>query len=70
MNNPIFNLFGGMQNFLNQFGQFKNNLQQNGINPQQQALGQAQQMLDSGKMSQDQYNQILNMAQTIRGFMK
>ena len=66
--NPIFNLFGGFNNFMTNFRPFRQNIEQNGFNPQQQAYQQAQQLMDANKMSQDQYNQILNIAGTIRRF--
>ena len=68
MNNGLFGMFGGLQNFMSQFNQFRQNIQQNGLNPQQQVYTKAQQMMDSGKMTQDQYNQILNTAGMIRRF--
>ena len=52
MDNPLFNAFGGFANFMKSFGQFKQNVQQNGINPQQQV----QQLLNSGQMTQEQCN--------------
>lgn len=61
-NIPIINALGGMVNFRNQLNQFKQTLPQNGFDPKQQALMQAQQMLNSGQMSQQQYNQILQIA--------
>lgn len=66
--NNLFNMFGGMQNFMNQFNGFRQNIQQNGVNPQQEAYRKAQSMMDNGQMSQDQYNQILSMASSIRKF--
>lgn len=65
----IFNMFGGFQNFLGQFNNFSQNVQQQGIDPKQTAYNKAQQMLDSGAISQDQYNQILSMAGMIRGMI-
>lgn len=60
MNNP-FQAFGNMQNFMNQFNQFKQNF--GNQNPQQMV----QQLLDSGKMSQQQFNQLSQMANQIMG---
>lgn len=60
MNNP-FQAFGNMQNFMNQFNQFKQNF--GNQNPQQMV----QQLLDSGKMSQQQFNQLSQMASQIMG---
>ena len=70
MMNGLFNMFGGFQNFMGQFTQFSQNVQQQGTDPKTAAYNKAQQMLDSGQITQDQYNQILNMAGMIRGFIK
>ena len=53
----MFQRFGGPQNFMNQFNQFRQTMggQQN---PQQMV----QQLLDSGRMSQQQFNQLSQMA--------
>ena len=61
--NPLFNLLSGgqsalpqnTQNLLSAFQQFKNNFRGD---PKQQI----QQMLNSGKISQSQYNQAVRMA--------
>ncbi len=66
-NIPIINALGGMANFKSQFDQFKQSLPQNGFDPKQQALAQAQQMLNSGQMTQDQYNNILQIAGILSG---
>lgn len=57
--NSIMQRFGNMQNFMNQFNQFRQNM--NNQNPQQMV----QQLLDSGKMSQQQFNQISRLANQI-----
>lgn len=73
MNNPLFNLLGGgnmqlpgplgnMQNFMTQFNQFRQTFQGN---PQQQV----QQMLNSGQMSQQQFNQLSQLATQIQKMM-
>lgn len=54
--------FGNMQNFMNQFNQFRQNFG-NQQNPQQMV----QQLLDSGQMSQQQFNQLSRMANQILG---
>lgn len=54
---------GNMQNIIKQFQQFKQNF--NG-DPQQQI----QQLLNSGKVSQAQYNQAVQMAQMFQQFLK
>ena len=48
-----------MQNFMSQFNQFRQNF--NNQNPQQVV----QQMLDSGQMTQQQFNQLSQMANRI-----
>lgn len=70
MNNPIFNalsgnvpMFGNMQNFINQFNQFKRTF--NG-DPQQRV----QQMLSSGQITQEQLNKAQSLAQQIQGMMR
>ena len=74
MSNPLFNLLGGggnmqmpgpfgnMQNFMNQFNQFR----QNFIGDPRQ---QVQQMLNSGQMSQQQFNQLSQMATQLQRMM-
>jgi len=61
MNNP-FQMFGGYQNFVNQFNTFKQ--QYNGQVPAQLMV---QRLLDSGQMTQQQFNQISQWANIIRG---
>lgn len=59
-------MFGNMQNMRNKFQQFAQNFQQQNsgnVNPQQMV----QQLLDSGRMSQEQFNQIQNMANMFFG---
>lgn len=63
MNNPIFNRFGGFANFMNQFNQFSQNFRNTGQDPQQKV----QEMLNSGQMSQDQFNQLRSIAMMITG---
>lgn len=69
--NPLFKLFGGgkmppqmqnMQNVMTQFQNFKSSF--NG-NPQQQV----QNLLNSGKMSQAQFNQLQQWASMIERMM-
>lgn len=62
MNNNFMQRFGNMQNFMSQFNQFRQNFG-NGQNPQ----AMVQQLLDSGKMSQEQFNQLSQMANQIMG---
>lgn len=69
--NPLFSLLGGgksvlppnVQNLLSQFRQFKNTFHGN---PQQQV----QQMLNSGRISQEQYNQAVQMANELQKYLK
>lgn len=55
--------FGNMQNLVQQFRQFTQNFRGN---PQQQV----QQLLNSGRMSQTQFNQLQQMAQQMQGMLK
>lgn len=61
--NPIFNMFGNFMNFQNQFNAFRQNVLSQGINPQQQV----QQLLNSGQMSQEQFNQLRYLANQLTG---
>ena len=54
---------GGLQNVINRFQQFKQTFTGN---PQQQV----QQMLNSGRVSQDQYNRAVQMAQQLQRLLK
>lgn len=74
MMNPLFGLLGGgnplqgtpfgnMMNFMQSFNQFRQSFQGD---PKQQV----QQLLNSGRMSQDQFNQLQQMAQQIQGMMQ
>ncbi len=69
MNNPIFNALanntplGNMQNFLNQFNQFKRTF--NG-DPQQTI----NEMLKNGQINQSQLDQAKQMAEQIQSMMK
>jgi len=61
MNMNIMQIFGNMQNFQKQFQNFQN--QMRGINPQQEV----QKMLNSGKMSQQQFNQLRALVNQLTG---
>lgn len=67
MSNPLFNLinspFSNMASFLQQFNQFKQTFQGD---PKQQV----QQLLNSGKITQQQFNQMANLATQIQKAMK
>lgn len=67
--NPLFNILGGgmqpqnsMMNMITQLSQFRQTFQGN---PKQQV----QQLLNSGKMSQEQFNQLSQMATQIQNMM-
>lgn len=64
--NPLFNLLGGNNqpnNILQRFQQFKNTFKGD---PRQQI----QELLNSGKISQNDYNNAVNMANQIMKMMK
>ena len=68
--NPLFNMFGqnnqnGMFpfNMIQQFNPFKQNFQGD---PKQRV----QNLLDTGQMSQEQFNQLSSMAQMFQQFLK
>lgn len=72
MPNPLFNALGGskmpgamgqFQQMMQQFQQFRNNFQGD---PKQEV----EKLLQSGKMSQQQLNQLQAMAQQFQAFMK
>lgn len=68
MPNPLYNqqmqqLPGGLQNMLNAFQQFKGTFTGD---PEKQV----QALLNSGRMSQQQYNQLSQMAQSLMQFFK
>ena len=63
MNNPLFNMMGNpMMNMMKRFQQFR---QQFNGNPQEQI----QQMLNIGKVNQQQYQQAVQMAQQLKQMM-
>lgn len=59
--NPLMNNFGNMQNFVNQFSAFKQNISKQGLNPQMVV----QNMLNNGQMTQSQFNQLSSLADQI-----
>lgn len=67
MSNPLFQQLGGSQpmnnNLLAKFRQFKSQFQGD---PQQKV----QELLNSGRMTQAQFNQLSQMAQQFKGFFK
>lgn len=77
MGNPLYNRFcnnrngninlpgplGNIQNFMQRFQQFKNQFQGD---PKQQV----QNLLDSGQMTQEQFNQLSNMAKMYQNLFR
>lgn len=68
MSNPLFNMFGNsqfgnMQNMVSQFNQFKKTFKGD---PRQQV----QELLNSGKVSQAQYDQAVQMANALKNMLK
>lgn len=65
MANPIYNLFNKrpQNNILAQFQQFKNSFKGD---PKQQV----QELLNSGKMSQEQFNRLSQMANEMQSLLK
>lgn len=64
--NPLYNEMGNNNvpnNFMSRFNQFRQNFKGN---PQEQV----QQMLNSGKVSQEQYNRAVQMAQQFQRMFK
>lgn len=61
--NPVVQLFGNVQNFQNRFNAFQQHIAQQRINPQMQV----QNLLNSGQMSQEQFNYFRNIANQILG---
>ena len=59
MNNPLFGMMGQQNNIMQRFQQFQQMFRGD---PRQQI----QQMLNSGKVSQAQYNQAVQMAQQLQ----
>lgn len=73
MANPLFNRFaqnnqnagpfGNMMNLMSRFNQFRNTFQGD-------PRATVQQLLDSGQMTQEQFNQLSQMANQFQGMMK
>lgn len=63
MPNPIFNMFNGTQDMVQRFNQFRQQFQGN---PQQII----QNMVNSGKISQEQYNNAVQQANMLRNMFK
>lgn len=68
MNNPLFNMFSNsqfrnMQGMINHFNQFKRTFKGD-------ARQQVQDMLNSGEISQAQYDQAVQMAKSLQSMLK
>lgn len=61
MNMNLMQLFGNTQNFQKQFQNFQNQMM--GVNPQQKV----QELLNSGQMSQQQFNQLRAIVNQLTG---
>ena len=61
--NPLLNFLGNMPNGQNALTQVQNLMQQTNQSPQQIVMG----MLQSGQISQDQFNRAVQMANAITG---
>lgn len=62
MSNPLFNQYGNQNNILQQFNQFRNSFRGD---PRQQI----QQMLNSGKITQEQYNHAVQKANMLKNML-
>lgn len=72
MPNPLFNTLGGghMPGPMGQFQQMMQQFQQFRANFRGDPKQEVQKLLQSGKMSQQQLNQLQAMAQQFQGFLK
>lgn len=72
MANPLYNALGGgkMPGPMGQFGQMMQQFQQFRQSFQGDPKAEVQKLLQSGKMSQQQLNQLQAMAQQFQGFLK
>lgn len=61
--NNMMNMFGNYQNFKTQFELFKQNMQRQNISPQQKV----QELLNSGQMTQQQFEHLRQLANQITG---
>lgn len=61
--NPVLDMFGNFNNFQQRFNQFATQIRNSNTNPQEAV----QQMLNSGQMSQEQFNRLSQMANMITG---
>lgn len=65
MFNPL-QMFGNMQNMIANFNQFRQQIEKQGINPQQQVM----QLMQQGKMSQQQFEELRKVANMLSGMMR
>lgn len=63
-NNPIFSRMGGYNNFINQFNSFQQQFNQNAQMTPQQII---QQKIQNGEITQEQFNQMAQMANMLMG---
>ena len=70
MSIPLFNALGGAQNGFGNMGQILQQFQQFKSMFKGDPRQQIQQMLNSGRVSQQQYNQAVQLAQQLQGFLK
>lgn len=64
--NGLMDMFGNFQNFQQQFNQFAQNFRQMNQDPQQMVQG----LLNSGRMTQEQFDQFSQIANMITGQKK
>ena len=64
MFNPL-QMFGNMQNLISNFNQFRQQIEKQGINPQQQVM----QLMQQGKMSQQHFEELRRVANMLSGMM-
>lgn len=62
-NNPIVGMFGGLQNFQQNFLNFANQIKQSGQSPE----AAVRELISSGRMTQEQFNQFSNIANQLTG---
>ena len=65
MFNPM-QMFGNMQNLIANFNQFRQQIEKQGINPQQQVM----QLMQQGKMSQQQFEELRRVTNMLSGMMR
>lgn len=63
MNNRIADMLNNMNNFNQNFDAFRNQVAQQGISPEQQVAN----LLNSGQMTQDQFNEYRQIANMLTG---